>query len=197
MAVPYFRSVDVASVGFEALEKDNNLYVARLSPPVQVQTPPVQLGSALDPDNAAFVYLRPSGQFRKFLEGVEAWILAKSIENKADWFRRQVDDDVLRHNFKSFFRDDANFKVRVEPDVPLYDKGAQVGHEEAGEGRQVRCVLELVRVCFGQREFGGMWRLVQASLVEEQPCLISEDGGSETEGEDPEQPAPPEEQEFA
>lgn len=196
MAVPYFRSVDVASVGFEPLEKDNNLYVARLSPPLQVQTPPVQLGSALDPDNATFVYIRPTGQFKGFLESVEAWILAKSIEHKAEWFRREVDDEVLRHNFKSFFRD-ANFKVRVEPEVPVYDKGVLVGHEEATEGRHVRCVLELVRVCFGQREFGGMWKLVQAGLVEEQPCLISQAEGVESDGEDPEHPGPPEEQEFA
>lgn len=175
MASPaaYYTTVDLAAQAFEPLARQNKLYVAALSPPLAVLTPPVQLASTLDADD--FAYLRPVGAFAEWLRGAEAWVLDACIANKAQWFRKDVDDDALRHNFKSFFRDDGGFKVRSAGVAVFGVDGAPAGAEEAAEGRHVRCVLELVRVCFGRQEFGAMWRLVQARLVDVPPCLI-EDG---------------------
>lgn len=181
MATPtaaYYTTVDLAAQAFEPLAKQNKLYVAALSPPLTVLTPPVQLASALD-DADDFAYLRPAGAFAAWLRGAEAWVLDACIANKAAWFRKDVDDDALRHNFKSFFRDDGQFKVRSAGATVFGVDGAPAGLEEATEGRHARCVLELTRVCFGRQEFGAMWRLVQARLVDVPPCLIEDGDGDD------------------
>lgn len=172
-APQYYKAVDLGSLQFEPLTKLNKLYVANLAAPLSVQTPPVELATGLGEGD--FACIKPSGQFLQWLRDVEDAILERAVQNKADWFRKELSTDVLRHNFKSFFRDDGQFKVRTDGDVPVFDaqKNA-VGSEEAAPGTSVRCVLELVRVCFGRQEFGAMWRLVQARLVDPQPCLIDD-----------------------
>lgn len=178
----YYKSVDVSTLAFEPLAKENKLYVARLAAPLLVQTPPVQLATSVDPE-VPFVYVRPAGQFREFLAGVEAWVLDTCLQKKEEWLRKDVDDDALRHNFKSFFKGD-DFKLKVGPELAVFDAAKDpAGAEEAEEGRHVRCVLELSRVCFGRQEFGAMWRLVQAQLVEVPPCLI-DDAADDGEPED-------------
>lgn len=175
----YYTTIDLASQAFEPLAKQNKLYVAALAPPLAVLTPPVQLASTLDADD--FAYLRPVGAFAGWLRDAEAWVLDTCIANKAEWFRKDVDDDALRHNFKSFFRDDGGFKVKSAGVAVFGVDGTPAGAEEAAEGCHVRCVLELARVCFGRQEFGAMWRLVQARLVEVPPCLIADDEAEDAE----------------
>lgn len=177
----YFARVDVASLEFGPVTKEHKLRVAALTPALVVQTPPVVLATAIDPDVAPFVYVKPTGKFRDFLADVEARVLAKCIDNKAEWIRDAIDDDVLRQNFKTFFKDD-DFKVKVTGDAAVFDaRGTLVDCNEAAEGTMVRCVLELQRICFGRQEFGAMWRLVQARVVEPVPCLIAEDAAVEPE----------------
>lgn len=192
----YYKAIDLAAQEFEPLTKESKLYVARLSPPVVVQTPPVQLATAVDPENVPFVYLRPTAQLRAFFADVEAWVLEACLQRKREWLRKDVDDDALRHNFKSFFRDD-DFKVKVGEDVAIFDAAREpAATQDAEEGRHVRCVLELARVCFGKQEFGAMWRLVQAQLVEVPPCLIDDAADAESEASDLGGGEEPEEQEF-
>lgn len=182
-AAAYYTTVDLAAQAFEPLAKQNKLYVAALAPPLTVLTPPVQLASALDAHGGDFAFLRPVGAFAGWLRDAEARVLDACIANKAAWFRKDVDDDALRHNFKSFFRDD-EFKVRSAGVAVFGVDGAPAGAEEATEGRHVRCVLELARVCFGRQEFGAMWRLVQARLVDVPPCLIQDDADADDEAAD-------------
>lgn len=196
----YYREADLGAVTFEPVEQINRLYVSNLTQPLVVVTPPVELVSALTGD-APFVYIRPSGGFAQFLRDVESQVLDESMRQKVSWFRRDVEDDVLRHNFKSFFRDDGAFKVKVQGEVPVFDAAKNpVGAEEAVEGKLARCVIELVRVCFGRQEFGAMWRLTQARLVDVPPCLI-EDAPDEADDHDAEEEgrggdADPDEHEF-
>lgn len=173
----YYTTVDLTAQAFEPLAKRNKLYVAALSPPLLVQTPPVELATSLGDADAPFAYLKPVGQFAEWLRSVEAWVVDTVIERKEEWLAsRGMDDDALRHNFKSFFRDeDGGFKVKVEEDVAMFGVDASpAGVEEAVAGQSVRCVLELSRVCFGRQEFGAMWRLAQARLVDVPPCLIDD-----------------------
>lgn len=191
----YFKTVSLDTVAFEPVAKHNKMYVANLTEPLVVQTPPVRLASALGGEEP-FALLKPTGQFAQFLKDAEAHVLEAALQHKADWFRRAVDDEALRHNFKSFFRD-GEFKVKVQGEVAVFGPDKQLlGPEEAVPGACVRCVLELTRVCFGRQEFGAMWRLLQAQVVHEPECLIveePEDDASEP-GDDP--PADAEEQEF-
>lgn len=178
MALPaYYTTVDVGTLEFEAPAKQGRLYVAPLSPPLLVLTPPVELASALDGADGPFAYLRPTGRFAAWLRDVEARVLDACVARKAEWLRKDVDDDALRHNFKSFFGEGGELKVRVQPgEVGVFDaEGAPAGAEEAGAGTRVRAVLELARVCFGRQEFGAMWRLTQARVTPVPPCLIADD----------------------
>ena len=169
----YYKSVDVSDVAFEPLTKDNKLYVANLTPRLLVQSPPVKLASSYDPCGVPFVYLAPTGQFARFLRDVESTVLQRCIENKAEWFRKDIDDDVLRHNFKSFFKDES-LKVKLAQDAAVFDRDRHpTGLEELVAGEGVRCILELTRICFGRQEFGALWRIVQAQLVPTPACLIT------------------------
>lgn len=188
----YYTAADLGAQRFDPLAKRGSLYVAALAPPLTVVTPPVKLlGSLADPD-AAFAHLLPAGRFASWLREAEAWVLEECIRRKSDWFHREVDDDALRHRFKTFFRpDDGAFRVRAAAgEVALFGAdGEPVGPEEVGDGQYVRCVLELPRLSFGRQEFGAMWRLVQARVVRVPGCLIAdsededdqrgEDGGAD------------------
>ena len=179
MASPtYYTAVDLRAQAFEPLAKHNSLYVAALSPPLTVVTPPVQLETALAEQEAPFAYLRPAGAFAAWLRGAEAWVLDECVRRKSEWFHREVDDDALRLRFKSFFRpEDGAFKVKApEGEVALFgEDGLPVGPEEVPPGQHVRCVLELSRFCFGRQEFGAMWRLVQARVTRVPECLIADE----------------------
>lgn len=175
MMACYYREADLGAVTFEPVEQISRLYISNLTQPLAVVTPPVELVTSLT-DDAPFVYIRPTGGFAQFLRDAEARVLDESMRQKVAWFRREVEDDVLRHNFKSFFRDDGAFKVKVQGEVPVFDATkSPVGAEEAAAGTLARCVLELVRVCFGRQEFGAMWRLTQVRLVEVPPCMIDDE----------------------
>lgn len=181
----YFKTVSIEATQFEPLTREGKLYISALSPPLQVSTPPIRLGTGVSATDLPFVYVNPEGAFKQFLQDVEARVLDACIENKDAWFDKGVEEDYLRQNFKSFFSD-AGFKVRVTDDVAVFDpRRTLVAPEEAEAGCLVRCVLELARICFGKREFGAMWRLVQVQLLDEPRCLIeddrSEDGGDDEE----------------
>lgn len=170
-AATYYKRVDVPSLAFEPVQKEGRLYVSYLQPPLLIQTPPVTMTSGLDGD-ASHATFAPTAEFAAFLRDVESRVLAVCLDNRESWIKKKVDDDTLRQNFKSFFAD-GSFRVRVAGDVPVFDARRNlIAGEDVCEGSLVRCVLELTRICFGRQEFGAMWRLVQAQLVEAQPCLV-------------------------
>lgn len=167
-----FARVDVeaelAPDAFTGVVKTGSAYSARLRQPLLVQTPPVVVLSALE-DAPTHVHLKVSSspRFVQFLEGVEETLLKTSLESKDAWFRRPVDDDVLRASFRSFYRAGA-LKVRVPRDAVLFDEMGAV-QESVAPGSSVRCLLELSRVTLGRTEYGAMWSLVQAQVVPSPP----------------------------
>jgi hypothetical protein len=178
-----FRTVDVSAFGYGTIAKDPQarLYVVPIQPPVVIQTPPLQTATPLE-EGVPFVYVNPRGTFAEFLRATEEAVLGTCLARKATWFANSFDDDALRRGFKSFFKDDGSYKLKVDPaTVPCFDAaGAPTGTDAVPAGATVRCVLELARVCFGRHEFGITWRIVQLRLVET-TCLIAGD---------PEPPAP-------
>lgn len=200
---PYYTSADVACMTFGPVVQGRKIYVANLTEPLEVRTPPVELATSLG-DPGCYVVLRPAGGFARFLADVEARVLQYCLENKEALFGKKVrDDDVLRTNFKSFF-EEAGFRVRVkEGGVTVFDPdGVPVGPEEAPAGTCAHCVLRLTRACFGEREFGAMWCLEQARIARVRPCLIPAEASDHdelpNEGDDsPEEvAADPDEHEF-
>jgi hypothetical protein len=171
----YYKHVDVAALEFSALEKDNKVYVSRLEPGLRIQTPPVTI-AGLSVADAPFAFLAASGPFATFLRDIEARVLDHCVRDKAALFPgKDIDDDALRHNFKSFFRDDGSIKVKVLPDVAVFDSArAPLAREDIDDGSHVRCLLELTRICFGRQEFGVMWRVDQVQAVEVPECLIDD-----------------------
>lgn len=170
-----YAAVSVSeAIALDAVAKQNKLYVANLSTPLRVSTPPVELCTPLTQD-APFVLVKPSGRFAAFLRDVEAEVLRQCVDRKKEWLRKEVDDDEVRSRFKSFFAEDGAFKLKAHGEVAVFDEdGNPAGPEEASVGRHVRCVLELTRVCFGRQEFGAIWRVEQARLARVPPCLLPE-----------------------
>lgn len=171
-----YRAVDFSSMTFGSMVKDTSarLYVVPIDPPVQIVSPPLQTTTAFE-DGVPFVYVDPKGDFAAFLKQSETAVLDACLANKATWFATQHDDDALRRGFKTFFKDDGTFKIKVPTDVPLFDAcNRPVDRDAVPAGTTIRCALELSRVCFGRHEFGSTWKLLQAKLVETQ-CLIVDD----------------------
>lgn len=176
-----FRTLDFARELDErarAMERDGKLYVVPLDPPLVVQTPAVTLATAAfdgDGEPLAFAHIAPPRDLQAWLRGAEAAVLETSIRNKKDWFRKALDDDAIRASFKSFFRDDDKFKVKVPASVAAFEADCKTPAQPAEvlhAGARVRCVLELSRVCFGRTEFGAQWRLVQVAACAAPVCLI-------------------------
>lgn len=184
MAAAYYSRIDFpAALAFDAPMKEGKLYVANAAPPLVISTPPVTLSTPLS-STIQHALVTVTGAFAGFLRDVETRVLETCIENKDTWFNSPKDEELLRHDFKSFLVDDGTMKLRVSPTLAVYDaSGNPVGPEEADVGQQVRCVWELPRICFGSREFGALWRLVQVRFVEVQPCLIADEESASEGGE--------------
>ena len=187
-AAPYYTTVSreaLEALQFDEPTKENSCYVARVRPALTVSTPPVRLATSLDPVDVPFLLVRPEKRFARFLAEVEALVLATCLERAADWFpRKKVDPD----NFKSFFKPDGDFKVRVPADVLCFDEqGTPGAPEELEEGCHARCVLTLERICFGKREFGAMWAATQVKRASSAACAVAavvEERGEEAGGDE-------------
>jgi hypothetical protein len=176
-AIPY-RSARV-DLEYAPMIKDTSarLYVVPLVRPLVVQTTPVALATGLEDPEVPFVYLNPDAKLAAFFRETETVIADACIARKQDWFAiaKNLEDDVLRRGFKTFFDADKGFKVKVPTDVACFDASkAPIGREDIGAGTTVRLVLELARVCFGRHEYGAAWRVAQVQLVDTR-CLIVDD----------------------
>ena len=174
MEPQYFKTVDLASLTILPITKESKSYIARIEPRLVIQTPPIQVTSPLvcDGDHMPFVYLRVTGPFEKYLKETEEKVLNFCVAHKKDWLKRDLDDDAIRHCFKSFFKDDS-IKVMVPEDVVVFD-ATKSTIDRDGLGNNVRAILELNRIVFGKTEFGAMWRVLQLQTVESPRCLIDD-----------------------
>lgn len=166
----YYSKVDPAAAasGFEDVRKVGSLYAAPLRTPLVVQTPALTLVSPLRDEDGAPVttaHLKLPRGFDAFASDVESAVLAAALENKEAWFRRPLDDDVIRASFKAFAKG-GTLKVRWPRDAPVFDEDGALTDADAADavqpGARVRCLLELSRVTFGRTEFGAKWTVLQA-----------------------------------
>lgn len=197
----YYKHVDLAAhlTAFLPLEKLGGSYVTRLATPLLVQTPVLALASPLDDHEGEPVpnaYLTLPKGFQQFAQDTEAAVLEACLANKAEWFRRPLEDDSLRASFKEFCKGQ-HLKIKVPRDALVFDsQGSLVEREGVAPGTSVRCLLELSKVCFGRTEFGAMWTLRQAQTAPAPPppprCMIDPTADCEPE----EDHAQPEDTEF-
>jgi hypothetical protein len=174
-SIPY-RSVDLSSITYGSMIKDTSarLYVVPVSPQITIQTTPMTLTTSLEDPGVPFVYVSPDAGLTKFFQDTENVIADACISHKNEWFAvaKNLEDDVLRRGFKSFFDVDKGFKLKVAPDVPCFDASKNpIGREDIPAGTVVRAILELSRVCFGKHEYGANWKITQLQCVPTQ-CLI-------------------------
>jgi hypothetical protein len=174
-SVPY-RSVDLSSLSYGTMTKDTSarLYVVPLTTELRIQTTPMTLTTSLEDPEVPFVYVSPDASLTKFFQDTEASIGDACIAHKNEWFAvaKNLEDDVLRRGFKSFFDVDKGFKLKVASDVPCFDASRQpIGREDVPAGTVVRAILELSRVCFGKHEYGANWKVTQLQCVPTE-CLI-------------------------
>lgn len=177
MPLPY-HAVKLDEVSYGKMIKDTSarLYVVPLEPPIRIQTTPMTLTTSLEDPSIAFVYVQPDVKLRDFFERTETAICNACIAHKNEWFAiaKNLDDDTLRHGYKSFFGEQG-FKLKVGPDVACFDADKKpIGREDIPAGTVVRAILELSRVCFGRHEFGATWKVAQVQLVPTE-CYITMD----------------------
>lgn len=177
-AIQSFKGVCLDSLAFDPVEREGKLYVVKLRPKMVVVTPPMTLASSLvdgDGEPLPFASLAPPAQLASFLRRVESAALAACLANKADWFRKDLDDDALRAGFKSFLRANGTLKVKVPDDLAAFDASKKpVAPGDVSPGAQVRGILELAKISFGKTEFGAMWKLVQLREMSVPECLIDD-----------------------
>ena len=166
-----FRSdLDLSALALGEVSREGRVYVAPVEPCVRVQTPTVTLATGVD---GAFAGLAVAGAFADFVSRAEQALLDACLAAKASWLRRDVSDESLRDNFRSFVSDGV-LRVKVDAGVAAFDADGQaIGADEIPAGARARAVLELARVCFGRAEFGGIWRLTQVQLVRAPELLLT------------------------
>lgn len=174
----HYKAVDLGTLEFGAMERDGKLYSVRLQPKAVIQTPLVKLTSPLvdsDGELLTFAHVAPPPAFVSFFRRAEAAILDACLANKLEWFKKDLDDDVLRTGFKSFLKPNGTIKLKVPEDVAAFDAArTPVAPGDVAPGTQVRCILELAKISFGKTEFGASWKLVQIQAAATPPCLIDD-----------------------
>lgn len=177
----YWRYVPLGEAlhpdAFLPVEKVQGLYAARLMRPVTVQTPAVTLASPLDDLDECYAHLVLPKGFGRFAQDTETRVLQACLANKVAWFRRALDDDVLKARFKEFYKS-THLMVRLAPDFVVFGPDGQtiMDRGAVAPGTTLRCILQLNKVCFGRSEFGAAWTLVQAQAAPPPPpppkCMI-------------------------
>lgn len=173
-----YKSVKASSLSFGSITKDTTarLFVVPLDPPLRIQTTPVVLTTPINDPQVPFVYIQGDESLMTFFKTMEKSIEDTCIANKKEWFTlaKDLDDDVLRRGYKSFFAQQG-FKVKIAEDTPCFDDQKRpIGREDIEDNSTVRMILEMNRISFGRHEFGVAWRVVQLQLVPMQ-CLINDD----------------------
>lgn len=181
MTAPYYATVDPATAltEFDEIHQVGTKYVAPLAQPLVVQTPTLKLISALRDEKGAPLpngHLKLPCGFDAFAQGVEAAVLAAALKNKDAWFRRPLEDDVIRASFKAFAKG-GSLRVKWPREAPVFDAEGRLMDEDSppAQGTRLRFMLRLSQVSFGSREFGSIWTVVQAQVAPDAPtakCAI-------------------------
>ena len=164
-AVTGYQAVDLTTIDFEAIQKDGAIYASKFSQPLKVQTPVLTLDSDITTDST-FALITCTTSFASFIKSCEEYILKKAIECKDVWFAHAntMNDDRIRCAFKSFLKPDNVLKLRVSPDLAMFDREHE--HVDCLQPKtKIRAILELTKVSFGKHEFGIQWRLLQVQEV--------------------------------
>ena len=166
-------SADTINIG--EINKSSKTFVAPIEPVIRIQTPQVSVISSLVDEHGAALpcaHIKLPAPFLAKMQDVETRVLNHCIAHKSDWLKRDVEDEFVRHSFKSFVKDSA-LKVLIPEECLFFDFERKECDRE--NMTNARAILELNRVIFGKTEFGAMWRVVQLQSIKETVCLIVDD----------------------
>jgi len=153
---------------FGEMRKENGVYFVPLQKPVLIQSPVVKL---LEPISGVSTIVKVSSGFSKFVKNHEENMLRITKENKAKWFKNDIEDSALDGGFKSFLESDT-LKVKISDDFASFDTDGDYIDSTFCTPAEVRCILKISGVWFGSTEFGSILSLVQTQLAKVPKCSI-------------------------
>jgi len=153
---------------FEEMRKDNGIYFVPLEKPLMIQTPVVRLTKSLEGDSTT---IKISDRFASFIKKHEEHILKVAKEKKNNWFKHNIEDDMLDEGFKTFL-DSGVLKVKIADDLASFDIDGNFIDNDFCTPVDVICVLKISGIWFGSVEFGSIMTLVQTQLARLPKCSI-------------------------
>jgi hypothetical protein len=162
----YYTDVKIGKT-FRAMQKVHDMYFVPFECPVVVQTPVVRL---VDSTKKSAI-LKISNKFSTFVQEFENTILT-AAQTHTEWFKKiPVEDDAIKNGFKSFLNNDC-LTVKLDEDFAAFDSSGNFMNDEIVAPVNVRCILEVSGICFGSVEFGALFTLRQAQIVQIPKCVI-------------------------
>ena len=165
--IVYYKDAQV-EYEFGEMRKENGVYFVPLRKPVLIQTPVVKL---LEPISGVSTIVKVSSGFSKFVQNHEESMLRLTKENKAKWFKNDIENTALDGGFKSFLASDT-LKVKISDDFASFDTDGDYIDSTFCTPAEVRCILKISGVWFGSTEFGSILSLVQTQLAKVPKCSI-------------------------
>jgi hypothetical protein len=165
--IVYYKDAQV-EYEFGEMRKENGVYFVPLRKPVLIQTPVVKL---LEPISGVSTIVKVSSGFSKFVQNHEENMLRLTKENKAKWFKHDIENTALDGGFKSFLASDT-LKVKISDDFASFDTDGDFIDSTFCTPAEVRCILKISGVWFGSTEFGSILSLVQTQLAKVPKCSI-------------------------
>jgi len=165
--IVYYKDAQV-EYEFGEMRKENGVYFVPLRKPVLIQSPVVKL---LEPISGVSTIVKVSSGFSKFVQNHEENMLRITKENKAKWFKNDIEDSALDGGFKSFLASDT-LKVKISDDFASFDTDGDYIDSTFCTPAEVRCILKISGVWFGSTEFGSILSLVQTQLAKVPKCSI-------------------------
>ena len=163
--------------------KENNAYLVHIKNTKKdsrlvFQTVRVKLVSGIDIEESNLVHLKLDKKGTHVLKSIEDAIIGAAIENKLNWFKKDLEDGFIRTNLKSYFKTNEVLTCRLNPEHTLFfdEERNIIAPDSFKAGSTVVAVLELPYVSFGKTEFGVLVKVKQMQLVTEKKkeCLIDD-----------------------
>ena len=175
-------SADSLVFGKEVV-RENNAYLVHVKNSKKdsrlvFQTVRVKLVSGIDIEESNLVHLKLDKKGTHVLKSIEDAIIGAAIENKLNWFKKDLEDGFIRTNLKSYFKTNEVLTARLNPEHTLFfdEERNIIAPDSFKAGSTVVAVLELPYVSFGKTEFGILVKVKQMQLVAEKKkeCLIDD-----------------------
>ena len=175
-------SADSLVFGKEVV-RENNAYLVHVKNSKKdsrlvFQTVRVKLVSGIDIEESNLVHLKLDKKGTHVLKSIEDAIISAAIENKLNWFKKDLEDGFIRTNLKSYFKANEVLTARLNPEHTLFfdEERNIIDPSSFKAGSTVVAVLELPYVSFGKTEFGILVKVKQMQLVAEKKkeCLIDD-----------------------